>query len=184
MVKRPPNTRFDPPYVNFSSHSNRKVISVWGAICKNGPGKLIRLDSRLNGQTYAEILDTIGVNFIKDQFGSQQCYWIEDNCPAHKSNLVGAWFDSCSYLHGINCTRIKLASYSPDLNIIENSWGFAKHDLLYDNEEVPTCDMMWAKVKNFWEKIIENREFVTNLFNSMENRLDNVLRNDGFPLRF
>ena len=60
FVKRPPHTR-----------------------CGHGP--LVPLDSRLNAETYVEIIDTYGVELIKQNFGRSQCYWVEENCPAHRS---------------------------------------------------------------------------------------------------
>ena len=94
FVKRPPHTRYDPKYVNYSDHCGRKLVSVWAALnfmVPSGHNPLVPLDSRLNAETYVEIIDTYGVELIKQNFGRSQCYWVEENCPAHRSNLVNEW---------------------------------------------------------------------------------------------
>lgn len=74
LVKRPKFARYDLNYVNYSDHCGRHIISVWTAITNNRPGFLARLASRVNGCTYAEILDTFRVNLIKQNFEATNCY--------------------------------------------------------------------------------------------------------------
>lgn len=183
FVRRPIGTRFDQEYANSTSHSERKTVSVWGAIANDGLGPIVKLDSALDRFTYAEIMDTYGKEMIREKFGSDQCYWISDNCRAHTSNLVKEWFESAHALHGIRVERILLPPYSPDLNLIENVWGNLKHDCLYADEP-SSADQLWDIIQNFWNVRRSEPETCLSLFSSMPRRLDNVIRSDGFPTRY
>lgn len=78
LVRRPKNTRYNPELVNYTNHCQRKLVSVFAVISCNGASPLVQLDRRLNSSVYTEILDTVGVDFIKDKFSSSECYWLED----------------------------------------------------------------------------------------------------------
>ena len=70
FVRRPAGHRFDPEYANSTSHSERKMVSIWSATAKDGFGPMVRLDSALN--KYVEILDTYGKEFIQAKFCSDE----------------------------------------------------------------------------------------------------------------
>ena len=145
IVKRPINTRYCPEFINKTSHCARKLCSVFGIVSNNGVGPLVRLNSRLCARTYAEILDTVVADYIKERFCQRECIWIEDNCPSHRAELVNEWFGCCAHLHGINVRRLKLPPYSPEINLIENVWGYLKYRLLYDDETLPVQMILWHR---------------------------------------
>ena len=185
-VRRPKQTRYDPNYVNESDHCSRKLVSVFGMVCKKQFGPLVRLNSRLDRWVYAEIFDTVVVEFIKQHYGSSQCYIIADNCPAHNADLIKAWFDSCNSLHDINLTRIQLPPYSADLNIIENAWGKVKRDLLYDVSEPTDSDELWTRINYHWNALNSTNDssYASALINSMNKRCDLVIRSDGYQIKY
>lgn len=131
LVKRPTNSRYDAALFNFVDHCRRIIVSVWGAVCYHGVSPLVRMDSHLNQQTYVEILDSYGVDFVTRNFGNSGCCWIDDNCPAQRASFVDSWFDNCNALHGINLSFLRSPPYLSDVNVIENFWGDTKRELLY-----------------------------------------------------
>lgn len=184
LVKRPINTRFDAPYLNLSNHCKRKLVSVFGMVSSKGLGPIATLNSRLNGHRYIEILNNYAVNYIRRNFGPTQTYWIEDNCPSHRARDVSDWFESCNRVHGINVTRIQLPPYSPDLNIIENVWGTLKYKLLYDNFDASSAQELWLKIIRQWDSLNEQDNYVNSLYESIENRIESVIHNDGNPIKY
>ena len=183
LVKRPINTRFDPAYLNQSDHCSRKTVSVWGFASYHGLGPLIKLDSRLNGSTYLELLDTVAVEFIKSKFNNTPCFWLEDNCPAHNCRLVNEWFSCCNALHGINCQLIRLPAYSPDINIIENIWGMAKYSMLYSKCCIGTREELAVLIDSEWAKL-SDLSICNTLINSIDDRLDAIIRANGYPIKY
>lgn len=184
LVKRPRNTRYNPENVHYTDQSHRKTVSVWSAICYNKLGPIIRMDSRLTQQTYCEILDNYIVDLIKAEFGVRQCFLVDDNCPAHKGWMVDEWFNCCNALHGINLKLLRLPAYSPDINIIENFWGFCKSRLLEDNFVVRSEDQFFEKIQEVWAEISIRENFIKPYFDSINNRLDMIIANNGYPIKY
>lgn len=184
LVKRPSNSRYDPNYTNKSDHCTRKVVSTWGAITINGVGPLVPLDCRLDQYVYLEILDTFVVDLVRSTFGSDECYLVEDNCPAHRANLITEWFRNCNPLHNINLKLIKLPPYSPEFNLIENVWGYCKYDFLYSNCIPNDRDEMKRLILDIWDNRKLENELCPKLYESWEKRCDDVIRNNGFPIKY
>ena len=146
-------------------------------------GPSAKLDSRLSGLVYVELLDTVFVDYIKSTFGTLECYWIDDNCPAHTLTIVSQWFECCNALHGINLKLIRLPAYSPDLNIIENFWGYTQFELLYDRT-MTTYDQLWIAVSRHWYRLNSKSYYIAKLIDSVPRRLEEVVRSDGWPIKY
>ncbi|XP_053200841.1 uncharacterized protein LOC128385935 [Panonychus citri] len=183
-VKRTIGTRYDQRFTSKSDHCTRKVVSTWAAITVNGVGPLVTLDCRLDQYVYLEILDTLIVDLVKSQFGQSECFLIDDNCPAHRANLINEWLSCCNYLHNINLKLIKLPPYSPELNLIENVWGCNKKDFLYSDCVPNTRDEMKDFIVSNWnsKKLIPN--YCENLFNSWTKRCEDIIYNDGYAIKY
>ena len=149
-------------------------------VCYSGFSQLVVMDSRLNGNTYAEILSIHSVGLMRKGLGSDPCHWVDDNCPAHRSQLVQEWFRCCNALYGINLTLLTLPAYSPDNNSIENAWGLAKYSLLYTEIKKNSG---WAEIQGI-KSFARDRLRLWLLSYSLSDRLDRVIRNDGYPIRY
>ena len=176
-------TRFERPFVNLTSHCSRKTASFLGLISFNGLGPLVRLESRLNGYTYAEILDTIVINYAKQEFERGPVYLVADNCPAHKKLIVSAWFENACALHNFQLKRFFIPPYSPDINLIENVWGDMKRELLYMAEET-SADGLADQIIQLWRKRTAIPDYTKPLYQSLDGRLDQIIRADGYPTRY
>ena len=64
---------------------------------------------------------------------------------------------------------------SPDLNLIENAWGFIKQQL--EGRIIKSKDALWRAIESEWDAM--PLDFIRNLFLSMPNRLNSVIENFG-----
>lgn len=120
------------------------TVMFWGCISAYGCGELVPVDGMMNQQKYLSILNdhafASGDKLIGESFILQQ-----DNAPCHKGRLV------TSFLRGAEVETLNWPPQSPDLNIIENVWGYIKGkrcvSLIRDrNETISEVQSLWKEV--------------------------------------
>jgi transposase len=141
-------------------------IMVWGAIRRSGVGPLVRVNGNLTANRYLEILNEV----IPQIQRNHNFVWMHDNAPAHRARIVQQYFAE---------HRIRLLPwppYSPDLNPIENVWGYITQNV--SRSHVSTPDQLWRRVQQFWAAI--SAEQCRHYIDSMPTRLEQVrLRKGG-----
>ncbi|KRF98923.1 uncharacterized protein Dwil_GK27746, partial [Drosophila willistoni] len=90
---------------------------VWGAISYYGTCDLQFLTSRMNAQDYNTVLKT-AFPYFQNVFQNLQWTFQHDNAPIHTARSVKSW------IQGQKVDLMEWPPYSPDLNIIENVWGW------------------------------------------------------------
>jgi len=102
---------------------NIPKLQVWGAICSRGKVSLKIFTENMDAELYTKILEE-KLPEVKKLFGSVSAWtWQQDNDPKHTSNKAMLWFKE---------KRVRLIdwpSYSPDLNPMENVWGYIKKEI-------------------------------------------------------
>ncbi|KAL7723171.1 hypothetical protein ACLKA6_014928 [Drosophila palustris] len=99
---------------------------VWGAISYFGTCELQFLTSRMNAQNYNEVLKTAFPHF-QNVFHNLQWHFQHDNAPIHTARSVKSW------IQDQKVDLLDWPPYSPDLNIIENVWGWLARKV-YESE--------------------------------------------------
>lgn len=168
-------------YGNQKPENVRKVLRapslmIWGIITSNGLLSYKVLDGYQNSDKYIETLNTIALPMANLNIGSDFIYQ-QDNCPCHASKKTKNW------LNNEQINFIKWPTYSPDLNLIENTWAMlSKH--VYKNGSARNLSDLKSKI---YDAVLylntEKRHETVNLFSSMRRRLCEVIwrRGDKIP---
>ena len=98
----------------------------------------------------------------------------QDNAPAHKSRKTQLWFVNAGF------DVLPWPAQSPDLNPIENLWGYLKQKV--DAREVHGLDGLWKAVQEEWAAI--PGEFLEKLADSMPQRIQAVIKSKGGATRY
>lgn len=71
---------------------------------------------------------------------------------------------------------------SPDLNVIENVWGWLAMDVYGGNRQFDSLSELKEAIAYAWEKMTPER--MHNLFDSMLRRIADIIRNHGAATRY
>ncbi len=128
----------------------------------------IKCRDRMKLDDYMRILHQALGDVITDEDILQR-----DNCPVHKTKIINDWLRDNQVL------AIDWPSYGPDLNLIETVWAImtcrlGSQHLTFNNlEEV--VQMTWSSI---------TLETVSKLYESIPERVQQVIKNKGFITNF
>lgn len=156
--------------------SGRISINFWGWMSSMGPGELVEVDGRMNGEQYVELLRDVMVPTVRLHYPEAPIYLCQDNCRVHTSRVVEQWLASQN-----DVIRIPWPAKSPDLNPIENLWGLMVLD--WDATEIRNNVNLRREANLTWERL-RGSDTCWNMVTGMRDRLDAVLEAQGGPTRY
>ena len=71
---------------------------------------------------------------------------------------------------------------SPDLNIIENIWPYMKWELEKSAVDIATKNDLLREIQSVWRNI--ELDYIRNLYQSIPDRLDNVIKMKGHLTKY
>ena len=143
-------------------------INIWSSMGHNGIGSIHLIEGNMDSIQYGRILR----KYLKkdgDSICGEDFIFMHDNDPKHKSKIIRNWLDDNNQL------TLDWPSNSPDLNPIENLYGYVKRKL--NKIRIFTADELWEKVMEIWRNI--PLETTKRLIESMPKRIKEVYKNNG-----
>ena len=152
-------------------------VMVWGCMLWNGPGYAAKIDGRMDGPLYVQILeDDLQGSLEYYGFTADDIIFQQDNDPKHTSKVAKQWFED----HGME--PLKWPAQSPDLNPIEHLWDHIKRKL-GEYEHPPKGILeLWERIQVEWNGI--SKEVCQNLIESMPRRVSDVIKAKGGSTKY
>lgn len=146
-------------------------VNVWGCFSQRGFGCLELFTQNLNAEKMLKIYKRGLLKSVEKMFGKKTENWVlqEDNDPKHRSRLCKAWKEE----NGV--TTMDWPSQSPDANPIENVWGIMKSQLA--GKPVHDLKQLARAIRKIWRSL--SVDYAQKLVESMPNRCEAILQNDG-----
>lgn len=113
---------------------------AWGAISYYGTIELVFETQKMTGESYKRILQNAFPQF-HDLFGPIAWTYQHDNAPIHTARVVKQW------IHEQNVELLIWPPYSPDLNLMENVWGWLVRNVYEGGKQFESKDDLKVAIK-------------------------------------
>ena len=150
-------------------------LMLWGSISCKGALSLERICGRQNANGYLQLLER-QIEVIEDEFGTENWIFQQDNAPIHTARTVKNWFASN------NVEVLPWPARSPDLNIIENVWGYLSRKVYENGTQYNNINELELAINTHWCMI--PLSYIKTLYDSVPQRIFEVIRNNGGSTKY
>lgn len=148
---------------------------VWGSISYYGTIDLVFQSTKMTGNSYKTLLESVFPK-IHDLFTPLSWIFQQDNAPIHTARVVK------SYITSQNVQLLLWPPYSPDLNIIENVWGWLTRKVYEGGKQYDTKEELSLGIKAAWAEISLN--YLKSLYDSLKDRIFEVILKNGSSTKY
>lgn len=156
-------------------HSRQGGVMVWGAISYYGAFDLVFVSNKMTGLSYKALLES-AFPAMKELFGPIPWIFQQDNAPIHNARVIK------TFLAAENVELLSWPPYSPDLNIIENVWGWLTRQIYEGGRQYETCEELIVAIKEAWKKI--SFKYLEKLYDSLKNIIFDVILTHGGSTKY
>ena len=148
---------------------------LWGGITLKGRTTLAWMKGRQNTKKYLQVLRDFLLPFADENMPVSWMFQ-QDNASIHTSEEAKSWFEE-------NGVRVMdWPARSPDLNPIENVWGWLARKVYAENRQYKSISELYTAVMAQWENMPS--DIVEKLFLSMHERAIKVLVRQGLHTHY
>jgi len=144
-------------------------VMVWGGICRKGKIDLQFLEGSIDKNAYIKVLEDYFPRLGDKKYGKDRWRFMQDNAGAHRALIVKEWLED----HVPK--RLHHPPQSPDLNPIEQVWGYMK-DFVESRNPVSRDDLMELMLRA-WDQL--STETINSYINHMSTVIPTVIANGG-----
>lgn len=173
-VWRQPSTEFDPKNTLPTVKHGGGSIMLWGCFSAKGTGQLHRIEGRMDGAMYRQILNDNLLPSARTLKMGRGWTFMQDNDPKHSAKATQEW------LRRRHIKVLEWPSQSPDLNPIENLWRELK--VRVSKRQPKNLKDLELICKEEWAKIPVST--CANLIKDYRKRLLNVIENKGYSTKY
>ena len=168
------SSEVNKPWTMTGTVKHDQKIMVWGCFSSIGVGNFYLVEGIMTKEQYLHILENEMLPSARRLFGDSEWKFQEDNDPKLTAKV-------CKQFHIDRKTnRIEWPAQSPDLNPIENLWSIL--DERCKNRQPNSKQELFNILKSEWNKL--DISLLTSLVDSMPNRIQQVIKNKGFPINY
>lgn len=149
-------------------------IMVWGAFTASGTLFLEFVKETMDSKAYVKLMEKTIVRFINNQ--EDHYIYQQDNARVHTAQKVMEMYET----HGIDV--MEWPSCSPDLNPIENLWGYMVRKIYSDGKYYDNINQLKLAISEAWDGI--PKELITKLVASMKERMFQVVFMRGDKIKY
>ena len=172
------------PGEEFLDRNVKKVVKhwggslmVWGCITPQEPGRLHRIEGRMNAVQYCEILTESFLGILADQgLSPDDVIFQQDNDPKHTSRRAQEWFEEN------RVTVLPWPASSPDMNLIEHVWDMLDRKVRSRRRLPSNLDDLWRILQEEWNNL--NIGAIQGLYDSMPRRVEALRAAKGSYTRY
>jgi transposase len=166
--------REDVPPLEVKQYSAK--VRVWGGVSAQGNTRLLLYSGDLTGAKYRALLKRAKPDFNKI-FGSTNRNWtfVHDGASPHKAQATNEWLAENVPNHVESGPHGEWPANSPDLNPIEQVWGYMKNEL--ERNKPRSIHTLKRRIQQIWANIDE--DFVQKQADGMKKRLKSVIESGG-----
>ena len=145
---------------------------MWGCMTWEGVGFAIKIDDRMDGDLYLQILkDELQETLEYYGLNPPDIIFQQDNDPKHTCKKVKEWLEEQEF------RTMVWPAQSPDLNPIEHLWHYLKKKLNEYENPPHSLHELWERVEREWNAI--DKSVCQGLIESMPRRVAAVLNAKG-----
>lgn len=174
-VWRRDGERFVQRFMSETTKFKGGSLMVWGCLTYDGPGPLFRCSNNMDQHEYTDILKKVltAIPRLKSRASSKPILQ-HDGASVHTARSVEA------FLRSQNVKLLPWPPLSPDLNPIENVWGYIAKKMV--GKCFPTFDSLWDEIERHWKAL--SVDYIRSLYHSMPMRLEAVRKSGGWPTKY
>lgn len=148
---------------------------VWGAFSSYGIISLAFPSCKMNSEEYQSVLGAKLVPYLA-KFRRRSLIFQQDNASVHVSNSTKLW------LSKKKIQTLAWPACSPDLNPMENIWGWLVRRVYANNKHYQSVAELRMAIVDEWTDLTP--DFLENYVNSMPNRIADVISKKGKPIQY